>query len=42
MNNLSSSQRSYLRSKSHHLEPVILIGKHGIADGAIESIDKKL
>ncbi len=42
MNNLSSSQRSYLRSKAHHLEPVILIGKHGITDGTIESIDKVL
>ena len=27
MNNLSSSQRSYLRSQAHHLEPVVLIGK---------------
>ena len=42
MNNLSSSQRSYLRSQAHHLEPVVLIGKHGITDGAIESIDKVL
>ena len=42
MNNLSSSQRSYLRSQAHHLEPVVLIGKHGIADGTIESIDRVL
>ena len=42
MNNLSSSQRSYLRSKAHHLEPVVLIGKYGITDGAIESIDRVL
>ena len=42
MNNLSSSQRSYLRSQAHHLEPVVLIGKHGITDGAIESIDRVL
>ena len=42
MNNLSSSQRSYLRSKAHHLEPVVLIGKHGITDGTIESIDRVL
>ena len=40
MNNLSSSQRSYLRSKAHHLAPVVLIGKHGITDGTIESIDR--
>ena len=42
MNNLSSSQRSYLRSQSHHLEPVVLIGKHGITDGTIESINRVL
>ena len=42
MNNLSSLQRSYLRSQAHHLEPVVLIGKHGITDGTIESIDRVL
>jgi len=42
MNNLSSSQRSYLRSQAHHLEPIVLIGKHGITDGTIESIDRVL
>ena len=42
MNNLSSSQRSYLRSQAHHLEPVVLIGKDGITDGTIESIDRVL
>ena len=42
MNNLSSSQRSYLQSQAHHLEPVVLIGKHGITDGTIESIDRVL
>ena len=42
MNNLSSSQRSYLRSQAHHLEPAVLIGKHGITDGTIESIDRVL
>jgi len=42
MNNLSSEQRSYLRSQAHHLDPVVLIGKHGITDGTIESIDRVL
>ena len=42
MNNLSSSQRSYLRSQAHNIEPVVLIGKQGITDGAIESINKVL
>lgn len=42
MNNLSSAQRSYLRSQAHHIEPVVLIGKQGITDGAIKSIDRVL
>ncbi len=42
MNNLSSSDRKYLRSQAHHLEPVVLIGKYGITDGTIESIKKVL
>ena len=42
MNNLSNSQRSFLRSQAHHLVPVVLIGKHGITDGTIESIDRVL
>jgi RNA-binding protein len=42
MNNLSSSQRSYLRSQAHRLDPVVLIGKHGITDGTIESINRVL
>ena len=42
MNNLSSSERKYLSSQAHHLEPVVLIGKNGIKDGTIESINKVL
>ena len=42
MNNLSSSKRSYLRSQAHHLEPVALIGKNGVTDGTIDTIDKAL
>ena len=42
MNNLSSSKRSYLRSQAHHLDPVALIGKNGVTDGTINTIDKAL
>ena len=42
MNNLSSSKRSFLRSQGHHLDPVALIGKNGITDGTINTIDKAL
>ena len=42
MNQLSSSQRSLLRSQAHHLEPVVLIGKNGITDGTIQAVNKAL
>ena len=42
MNQLSSSQRSFLRSQAHHLEPVVLIGKNGITDGTIQAVNKAL
>ena len=42
MNKLSSTQRSYLRSQSHHLEPVVLIGKNGLTDGTIETVNRAL
>ena len=42
MNNLSSSERSFLRSQAHHLEPVVLIGKNGVTEGTIKTIDKAL
>ena len=39
---MDSRIRKLLRSQAHHLEPVVLIGKHGINDGTIESIDRVL
>ena len=39
---MNSQIRKMLRSQAHHLEPVVLIGKHGITDGTIESIDRVL
>jgi len=42
MNNISSSDRSFLRSQAHHLEPVVLIGKNGISDGTVEAVNKAL
>ena len=42
MNKLSSTQRSFLRSQAHHLEPVVLIGKNGLTDGTIEAMNKAL
>ena len=42
MNKLNSTQRSYLRSQAHHLEPLVLIGKNGVTDGTIEAVNKAL
>ena len=42
MNKLSSSQKSYLRSKAHHLEPVVFIGKKGLTEGTRISINNAL
>tara|TARA_B100001123_G_C14338946_1_gene642231 strand:+ start:85 stop:402 length:318 start_codon:yes stop_codon:yes gene_type:complete len=42
MNNLNSTDRKYLRAQAHHLEPVVLIGKNGINNGTIQSIQKVL
>ena len=42
MKNLTSAQRSYLKSEAHHLNPIIFIGKNGLVDGTIESINMSL
>ena len=39
---LTSKQRSYLRSLSHHLNANIIIGKNGLNDSAIFSIKESL
>ena len=42
MKNLNSSQRSYLKGRAHHLESIINIGKNGLTDGSIHSINAAL
>ena len=39
---LTSKQRKYLRSKAHHLKPVIIIGKTKINQSIIDTIDNAL
>jgi len=39
---LNSAQRKELRSKAHHLEPVVIIGNNGVTDTVVESVDKAL
>lgn len=42
MESLTSGQRKYLRSQAHHLKPLVLVGKQGVTDTLIESIDENL
>ena len=42
MKKLNNQQRKYLKGKAHHLEPVLIIGKNGINDGAVELLNGAL
>lgn len=42
MNELTSSQRKYLRSLAHHLEPLILAGKQGLTDMLVRATAEAL
>lgn len=39
---LSGKQVRYLRGLGHHLQPVVLIGKDGVTDGLVKSVDEAL
>ena len=39
---INSKQRSKLRALAHHLKPIVIVGKAGIIEGAVSSIDKAL
>src|SRR5512136_1214309 len=39
---LSGSQKKYLRGLAHHLNPSVRVGKKGIAESLIESVDSQL
>lgn len=39
---LSSTQRKFLRSEAHHIDPVVLIGKQGVTDALVRSIAEAL
>lgn len=39
---LTSGQRKYLRGQAHHLEPVVLVGKHGITEQLVTSTRQAL
>ena len=37
---LNSRQKKILRAKAHDLKPIILVGKSGVTNGCIQSIDE--
>ena len=39
---LNSRQKKILRAKAHDLKPVILVGKSGVTDGCIQSINEAI
>jgi len=39
---LSSSQRKYLKGLAHHLNPSVRVGKKGVEDSLIESVNSQL
>jgi RNA-binding protein len=39
---ITPKQRAHLRSLAHHLDPVAFIGKEGITDGTVRSLEEAL
>ena len=42
MDKLKGSQRKYLRSQAHSLKPLVIIGRNGVTDQLIGSVDLAL
>ena len=39
---LTPKQRSFLRGKAHHLDPVVMIGKEGVSEAVLKAAEKAL
>lgn len=42
MNKLRGNQRRYLRGLAHGLKPVVQVGKSGLSEGLLQSVDTAL
>jgi len=42
MSNLKGADRRFLRSKAHHLKPVVQIGQQGLTEAVLSIIDQNL
>lgn len=39
---LNSKARSELKSRAHHLKPVVRLGQHGLTEGVVNETDQSL
>ena len=39
---LNGKQRRALRALGHHLDPVVLVGQHGVTDAVVAAVDQAL
>jgi RNA-binding protein len=42
MEKLKGSAKKYLRSEAHHLKPVVMVGRNGVGEQLIASVDAAL
>ncbi|HEU4325133.1 MAG TPA: ribosome assembly RNA-binding protein YhbY [Roseiflexaceae bacterium] len=42
MTALTKTQREYLRKQAHDLKPIVQVGKNGLSDNLISSVDQAL
>lgn len=42
MSTLTSSQRKYLRGQAHSLDAYVMVGKQGVTDAVIQSVNEAL
>ena len=36
---LNAAQKRFLRSKAHHLKPVVMVGQHGLNENVLNELD---
>ena len=39
---ITPRQRAYLKSLAHHLKPVVYVGKEGVSDSTVRSVEEAL
>lgn len=40
--NLTGAQKRFLRGAAHHLDPVVLVGQHGVTDPVVAKVSTEL